>query len=60
MKVAFVIFKKLPKVNNHPLGEFSPNLVTLIGSCPLYKLNLLVCHEQISVIGRKKLEKIFD
>jgi hypothetical protein len=30
----FVIFnvekvaKKLPKVNNHPLGEISPNLVT--------------------------------
>jgi hypothetical protein len=25
----FVIFKKLPKVNNRPLGENSPNLVTL-------------------------------
>jgi hypothetical protein len=25
-----VIFKKLPKVNNHLLGENSPNLVTLI------------------------------
>jgi hypothetical protein len=24
-----VIFKKLPKVNNHPLGEKSQNLVTL-------------------------------
>jgi hypothetical protein len=24
-----VIFNKLPKVNNHPLGENSPNLVTL-------------------------------
>jgi hypothetical protein len=24
-----VIFKKLPKVNNHPMGEKSPNLVTL-------------------------------
>jgi hypothetical protein len=21
---------KLPKVNNHPMGEFSPNLVTLM------------------------------
>jgi hypothetical protein len=28
----YVIFKKLPKmyVNNHPMGEHSPNLVTLI------------------------------
>jgi hypothetical protein len=24
-----VIFKKLPKVRNHPMGEKSPNLVTL-------------------------------
>jgi hypothetical protein len=24
-----VIFKKLPKENNHPIGESSPNLVTL-------------------------------
>jgi hypothetical protein len=24
-----VIFKKLPNVNNHPMGEYSPNLVTL-------------------------------
>jgi hypothetical protein len=26
------IFNKLPKANNHPLGENSPNLVTLTGS----------------------------
>jgi hypothetical protein len=25
-----VIFRKLAKENNHPLGEKSPNLVTLI------------------------------
>jgi hypothetical protein len=25
-----VIFKRLPKVNNHLLGENSPNLITLI------------------------------
>jgi hypothetical protein len=25
-----VIFTKLPKVNSHPIGEKSPNLVTLI------------------------------
>jgi hypothetical protein len=25
-----VIFNLLPKVNNHPLGENSPNLVTLV------------------------------
>jgi hypothetical protein len=30
----FVYFcnKKLPKVNNHPIGENSPNLVTLTGT----------------------------
>jgi hypothetical protein len=27
---SFVIFKKLPKVNTHPIGEKSPNLVTLL------------------------------
>jgi hypothetical protein len=26
----FVIFKKLPKVNNRSMGEKSPNLVTLL------------------------------
>jgi hypothetical protein len=26
------IFKKLPKENNHPVGEISPNLVTLLAS----------------------------
>jgi hypothetical protein len=25
----FLIFKKLPKVNKHPIGEHSPILVTL-------------------------------
>jgi hypothetical protein len=25
-----IIFTKLPKVNNRPLGETSPNLVTLM------------------------------
>jgi hypothetical protein len=29
MWAIFLIFKNLPKVNNHPLGENSPNLVTL-------------------------------
>jgi hypothetical protein len=27
-----VIFKKLPKVKNHPIGKNSPNLVTLVSS----------------------------
>jgi hypothetical protein len=27
-----VIFEKPPKVNNHPTGEYSPNLVTLISA----------------------------
>jgi hypothetical protein len=26
-----VIFKPLPKANNRPIGENSPNLVTLLG-----------------------------
>jgi hypothetical protein len=29
MWAILLIFKNLPKVNNHPLGESSPNLVTL-------------------------------
>jgi hypothetical protein len=28
------IFKKVPKENNHPTGENSPNLVTLITRLP--------------------------
>jgi hypothetical protein len=31
LRAISVIFKKLPKVNNHPMGENSPNLVTLLG-----------------------------
>jgi hypothetical protein len=30
MWATFVIFKKLTKVNLHPMGENSPNLVTLL------------------------------
>jgi hypothetical protein len=30
MGVTSANFKPLTKVNNHPLGEFSPNLVTLL------------------------------
>jgi hypothetical protein len=30
MWAASVIFMNLPKENNHPLGENSPNLVTLL------------------------------
>jgi hypothetical protein len=29
-------FNKLPKVNNHPIVENSPNLVTLLASCVLF------------------------
>jgi hypothetical protein len=28
----YLFFKKLPKENNPPIGENSPNLVTLVGS----------------------------
>jgi hypothetical protein len=31
MRGSSVIFRKLPKVNNNPLGEYSTNLVTLTG-----------------------------
>jgi hypothetical protein len=30
MWATFVIFTKLPKVNNRPIGEKSPNLVSLL------------------------------
>jgi hypothetical protein len=32
----FVIFKKLPKVNTHSIGGYSPNLVTLVLPVPLH------------------------
>jgi hypothetical protein len=32
MRATSVIYKKLPKVNSRPLGENSPNLVTLLAS----------------------------
>jgi hypothetical protein len=31
MRSTSVIFIKLPKVNSHPMGENSPDLVTLLG-----------------------------
>jgi hypothetical protein len=30
MKSSLVIFKTMPQVKSHPLGEDSPNLVTLV------------------------------
>jgi hypothetical protein len=30
MRATSVIFKRLPKVNNHPIVDFSPNLVALL------------------------------
>jgi hypothetical protein len=42
-KTTSVVFNKLSKVNNHPMGENSPNLVTLCSVCieqkGWYKLN---------------------
>jgi hypothetical protein len=35
IKATSVFFKELPKVNNRPMGENSPNLVTLISKCQL-------------------------
>jgi hypothetical protein len=36
-----VICKKQPKVNNHPIGENSPNLATLILCAPLLRVQHL-------------------
>jgi hypothetical protein len=32
MWATFLIFENLAKLNNHPMGENSPNLVTLVWS----------------------------
>jgi hypothetical protein len=37
----YVNFKNLPKINNHPLGENSPNLVTLLGTQRLCSVTVL-------------------
>jgi hypothetical protein len=36
-----VIFKKLPKVNNHPKGENLPNLLTLLSTIGFFQTNQL-------------------
>jgi hypothetical protein len=38
---ASVVFEKLPNVNNHPMGENSPNLVTLL-ALGILELGILV------------------
>jgi hypothetical protein len=43
MWAASVIFKKLPRVNNRPLGEISPNLVTLMLSSGQQQRPLVGC-----------------
>jgi hypothetical protein len=43
LRAISVIFQKLPKANNRPLGENSPNLVTLLNTNPaLLKTTLWV------------------
>jgi hypothetical protein len=37
-----VVLHKLPKVNSHPIGEKSPNLVTLAAYVQWYRLCLLI------------------
>jgi hypothetical protein len=34
-----LVIKKTPKVNNHPIGENSPNLVTLPATAPAFSRN---------------------
>jgi hypothetical protein len=43
-----VILKILVKVNNHPMGENSPNLVTLVGNTLKYskEMNRLKSHKK--------------
>jgi hypothetical protein len=42
---SFVIFQQLPKENNHPRGEKSPNLVTLaVDNLPLSSSEFSVSH----------------
>jgi hypothetical protein len=42
------VIKKLPKVNNHPTGENSPNLVTLIRPLIRVAVNLLLPESRLS------------
>jgi hypothetical protein len=51
-----VIFENLPRVSNSPLGEKSPNLVTLISTLdfvPGGKIRLVnqVCGKKINISG---------
>jgi hypothetical protein len=50
-----VIFMKLPNANNHPLGENSPNLVTLNMICGTYKYVFMLDFFQDSLEYRKKM-----
>jgi hypothetical protein len=51
----FVIFKKQPKVNNRPIGENSPNLVTLACRWPIQwiQLRLWMCASSGAYVSKR-------
>jgi hypothetical protein len=57
MRTTFVIFGKLPNINTHSLGEYSPNLVTLPNTKSFYT-SLTQCAGNIGFRGR--IDKYFD
>jgi hypothetical protein len=53
-----LIFKKLPKVNNRPRGENSPNLVTL--SPTNLRLSANAFFDSLLLARRQSFEQVFE
>jgi hypothetical protein len=53
MRTTFVIFRKLPKENNHPFGENSPNLVTLLPNKAFSQKTFFFILSKKEAIGQK-------
>jgi hypothetical protein len=51
----FVFFQKLPKVNNRPLGENSPNLVTLHAARGQYSKQDFCAYGKVGAHGRREV-----
>jgi hypothetical protein len=49
----FVIFTKLPKVNNRPMCEISSNLVTLVMNSPFDAFLVKLCFRKNELKGGK-------
>jgi hypothetical protein len=56
MWASILIFRKLPKVNNHPLGKNSPNLVTLLRAGDVWLQNRCIQMENESKMFSKEME----